>query len=76
MVAIVLLDMRLHCLFGVVSSLNYMARRDVSMMCCCFVASSLVMLGSFLVMMRRVLQALCNVFVVSRSFLRHETFSG
>jgi len=30
-----------------------MAHREVSMMCRRFVASSLVMLGSFLVMMRR-----------------------
>jgi hypothetical protein len=70
-VAIVLLDMGLHCLFGVASSVNYMARRDVSMMCRGFVASSLVMLGSFFVMKRRMLEVLCNLFVVSCSLLRH-----
>jgi hypothetical protein len=75
-VAIVLLDMGLHCLLGVVSSVNYMARRDVSMMCRGFVASSLVMLGGFLVMRRRMLQVLCNLLVVPCSLLRHEIFSG
>jgi hypothetical protein len=54
-VAIVLLDMGLDCLFGVASSVNDMAHRDVSMMCRSFVASSLVMLGGFLVMRRRML---------------------
>jgi hypothetical protein len=49
----VLLDMGLHCLFGVASSMNHMSHRGVSMVRRCFVASSLVMLGGFLVMMRR-----------------------
>jgi hypothetical protein len=48
----VLLDVGLHCLFGVASSVNHMASRDVSMVCRCFVVSSLVMLGGFLVMTR------------------------
>jgi uncharacterized membrane protein len=42
----------LHGLFGVASGMTYVAHRHVSMVCRCFVASSLVMLGSFLVMMR------------------------
>jgi hypothetical protein len=33
--------------------MNHMSHRSVSMMCRCFMASSLVMLGGFLVMMRR-----------------------
>jgi len=49
----VLLNMGLYCLFGVASGVNYVARRDVSMVCRCFVTPSLVMLGGFLVMMRR-----------------------
>jgi hypothetical protein len=48
----VFVDMGLHCLFGVASGVNYVARRDVSVVCRCFVAPSLVMLGSFLMMMR------------------------
>jgi hypothetical protein len=55
-VTIVLLDMGLHCLFGVASSVNYMAHCDVSMMCRCFVAPSLVVLGGFLTMKGRTLQ--------------------
>jgi hypothetical protein len=55
-VTIVLLDMSLHCLFGVASSVNYMAHCNVSMMCRRFVAPSLVVLGGFLVMKRRMLQ--------------------
>jgi hypothetical protein len=51
--ATVFLDMRLHCLFGVTLRMNHMAHRSVSMMCRCFMASGLVMLGGFLVMMRR-----------------------
>ena len=45
-VTIVLLDVGLHCLSGVVSSVNYMAHRDVGMMCRGFVAPSLVMLAA------------------------------
>ena len=75
-VTIVLLDMGLHCLFGMASRANYMAHRHVSMMCRGFVASSLVMLGGFLVMRRRMLQVLCNLFVVSCSLLGHEILSG
>jgi hypothetical protein len=75
-VAIVLRDMGLHCLFGVVSSLEYMAHSDVSMVCRGFMASGLVMLGGFLMMKRRMLQVFCDLFMVSRSFLRHENFSS
>jgi len=53
-----------------------MAHRYVSMMCRGFVASSLVMLGGFLMMKRRMLQVFCNLFVVLCSFLRHENFSS
>jgi hypothetical protein len=55
---IMLLDMGLRCLFGVASSVNYMAHRDVSMMCRCLVTPGLVVLGSFLMMIRRMLQVL------------------
>jgi hypothetical protein len=75
-VAIVLRDMGLHCLFGVTSGVKDMAHRDVSMVCRGFVASSLVMLGGFLMMKRRMLQVFCNLFVVSCSLLRHENFSS
>ena len=57
-VAIMFLDMGFDCLFGVPSGVNYMARRDVSMMRGCFMASSLVVLGGFLVMTRRVRKVL------------------
>jgi hypothetical protein len=57
-VAIVLLNMGLHRLFGVASSVNYVAHRDVSMVCRGFVASTLVMLGGFLVMTRRMRKVL------------------
>ena len=76
MAGVVFRDMGLHCFFGVASSVNYMARRDMRMMCRGFVVSSLVMLGCFLVMKRRMLQVFCNLFVVSCCFLRHEDFSG
>jgi hypothetical protein len=75
-VTIVLLDVGLHCLSGVVSSVNYMAHRDVGMMCRGFVAPSFVVLRGFLVMRRRMLQVLRDMFVVSCSLLRHEIFSG
>ena len=75
-VTTVLLDMGLHCLFGVASGVNYMAHRDVSVMCRGFVAPCLVILGGLLVMKRRMFQVFCNVFVVSCSLLRHEIFSG
>jgi hypothetical protein len=74
--AIVLRDMRLHCFFGVASSVKYMTHRDVSMVCRGFVASSLVMFGSFLMMERRMLQVFSDLFVVSCSLLRHESFSS
>jgi hypothetical protein len=66
---VVLRDMSLHCFFGVTSSVKCMAHRDVSMMCRGFVAPSLVMLGSFFVMMCRMLQVFCNLFVMSCGFL-------
>ena len=50
---IVFLDMGLHSLFSVASRMNHMSHRGVSMVCRCFMASSLVMLGGFVVMMRR-----------------------
>jgi hypothetical protein len=49
----VLVNVGLHCLFGVASSVNYMTRRHVGMVCRRFVTSSVVVLGSFLVMMSR-----------------------
>jgi hypothetical protein len=53
---IVFLDMGLHCLFSVTLRMNHMAHRSVSMVCRCFMASSFVVLGSFLMMKRRMLQ--------------------
>jgi hypothetical protein len=52
--ATVLLNMGLHCLFGLASGMNQMAHSDVSMVSRCFVAASLMMFGSFLMMMRRI----------------------
>jgi hypothetical protein len=52
-VAIMFLDVSLHCVFGVASGVNYMAHRDMSVVCRCFVTSSLVVLGSFFMMTRR-----------------------
>jgi hypothetical protein len=49
----VFLDMGLHCLFGMTLRMNHMSHRGVRMVCRCFVAPSLVMLGGFLMMMRR-----------------------
>ena len=74
--ATVLFDVGLYCLLGMASGVNYMTRRDVSMMCRGFVAPGLVMLGGFLVMRRRMLQVLCNMFVVSCSLLRHRSSSA
>jgi hypothetical protein len=48
----VLLDMGPHCLFGVASGIDEVPGRDMSMVRRCFVASSLVMLGGFLVVTR------------------------
>jgi hypothetical protein len=53
-VAIVLLDMGFHCLFGVASGMNYVTSRDVSMVSGGFVASSLMMFGGFFMMASRV----------------------
>ena len=45
-VTIVLLNMGLHCLFGMASGVNYMAHRDVSVMSRGFVAPCLVCLAA------------------------------
>ena len=74
--AAVFLDMGLHCLFGVASRMNHMSHRGMSMVCRCFVASSLVMLGGFIVMPRRMREVFRNFFVMSCGLLRHEIFSG
>jgi hypothetical protein len=74
--ATVLLDVGLDCLFSVASGMNDVARRDVSMVSGCFMASSLVMLGGFLVMPRRMRKVFRDLFVMSCSLLRHEIFSG
>jgi hypothetical protein len=50
----VFLDVSLHCVFGVASRMNHMPHRGVSMVCRCLVVPSLMMLGGFRVMMRRV----------------------
>jgi hypothetical protein len=49
----VLLDVGLYCFLAVASGVNYMTRRDMSMVRRCFMMSSLVMLCSFLMMTRR-----------------------
>jgi hypothetical protein len=72
--ATVFLDMGLHCLFSVASRMNHMSHRGVRMVCRCFVASSLVMLGGFLVMVRRMREVFRNFFAMSCSLLRHEIF--
>jgi hypothetical protein len=51
-----------------------MAGREVSMVCRRFVVSSLVMLGRFFVMTRRIGKVFWSFFVVSCSLLRHEIF--
>ena len=71
----VLLDVGLHRLLAVASGMNYMARRNVSVMRRCFVASSLVVLGSFLVMMCCMRKIFCNFLVMSCSLLRHKMCS-
>jgi hypothetical protein len=48
-----LLNMGLHCLFSMASSLNRMTVRSVSVVCRSFVVSSLVMLGGLHMVMRR-----------------------
>lgn len=75
-VAIVLLDMSFHCLFGVASGMNYVTSRDVSMVCRGFVVSSLMMFGSFFMMASRVGKVFRNFFVVSCCLLRHEILSS
>jgi hypothetical protein len=73
-VAIVLLDMGFHCLFSVAPGMNYVASRDVSMVCRGFVAAGLMMFGSFLMMASRVGKVFRDFFVVSCSLLRHDIF--
>jgi hypothetical protein len=43
----VLLSVCHHSVFSVLSRMNYVAPRSVSMVCCLFVMSSVVMFGSF-----------------------------
>jgi hypothetical protein len=73
-VAIVLLDMGFHCLFAVAPGMNDMTGRDVSMVCRGFVASGLMMFGSFFMMASRVGKVFRDFFVVSCSLLRHGVF--
>jgi hypothetical protein len=49
-VAIMLLNVGLHCVLGVTSGMNDMTHREVGMVCRCFMVSGLVMLGGFFVM--------------------------
>ena len=74
--AIVLLDMGFHCLFGVASGMNYVTSCDVSMVCRGFVVSSLMMFGSFFMMASRVGKVFRDFFVVSCCLLRHEILSS
>ena len=71
-VAIVLLDMGFHRLFGVAPGMNDVTSRHVSMVCRGFVVSSLMMFGSFFMMMSRVGKVFRHFFVVSCRLLRHE----
>jgi hypothetical protein len=71
-VAIVLLDMGFHCLFGVAPGMNDVTTRHVSMVCRCFVVSSLMMFGGFVMVVSRVGKVFRDFFVVSCRFLRHE----
>jgi len=48
----VLLGMGLHCIVSVASGMNHVAARGVSMVCCLFVVTSLMMFGGFPVMTR------------------------
>jgi hypothetical protein len=73
---IVLLDMGFHCLFGVAPGMNYVASRHVSVVCRGFVASSLMMFGSFFMVVSRMGKVFRDFFVVSCSLLRHEIFSS
>jgi hypothetical protein len=75
-VAIVLLDMGFHCLFGVASGMNYVTSRHVSMVCRGLVVSSLMMFGSFFMMASRVGKVLRDFFMVSCRLLRHEILSS
>jgi hypothetical protein len=61
--------MGLRCLLSMDSSLNCMAARKMSMVSRCFVFSSLVMLGGFRMVMRRMRKVFCSFFVVFCSFL-------
>jgi hypothetical protein len=56
--------------------MNRMATRDVSMVCRRFVVSSLVMLGGFFVVTRRMREVFWSFLVMSRSLLWHEIFSA
>lgn len=75
-VAIVLLDMGFHRLFGVTSGMNYMTSCHVGMVCGGLVASTLMMFGSFFMMVSRVGKVFRDFFVVSCCLLRHEIRSS
>jgi len=75
-VTIVFIDVDLHRLLGVASSMNCMAVRGVSVVCRRFVTTSLMVLGGFRVMTGRMCQVLRSFFVVFCSLLGHEIFSG
>jgi hypothetical protein len=75
-VAIVLLDMGFDRLFGVAPGMNYVTARHVSVVCRGFVVSSLMMFGSFFMMVSRVGKVFRDFFVVSCRLLRHEMFSS
>jgi hypothetical protein len=75
-VAVVLLDMGFHCLFGMAPGMNYVTSRDMSMVRRGFVASSFMMFGSFFMMASCVGEVFRDFFMVSGSLLRHEIFSS
>ena len=70
--AIVLLDMGFHRLFGVAAGMNDVTGRHVSMVCRSFVVSSLMMFGSFFMMTSRMGKVFRHFLVVSCRLLRHE----
>lgn len=66
------LDVMLGSFFGVMRRVHVVTMRQMGMMRCRLVIAVLVMLGSFPVMVGRMLMVLGGLRVMMRSFLRHE----
>jgi hypothetical protein len=71
----VLLDVGLHGLFSVLSRVNNMASRSMSMVRSQCVFSGIVMLGSFAVVPGGMSEMFCCLLVKFSGFLRHMIFS-